>query len=172
MLVDWSFSCWCPKFTSAWDGASECWKLNKGSVECVCVSKVDVKYVFCWRYYLGVGLNRLVVHMSVLYKVDLSITSIILIYSSPEDILSLLWVGGGGEGGRDGHRNRDALMREKNINGLSSIRTQTKDQTRTLGMCPHQELKSATFQCMGGCSKQLSHSARAEYKLLICSVCN
>lgn len=46
MLVDWTFNCRSPKLTSAWDGGSECWKLSKGSVERVCVSKVDVKYVF------------------------------------------------------------------------------------------------------------------------------
>lgn len=45
MLVDWVFS----KLILVWDGVVECWILNKGLVECVCVFKVDVKYVFCFK---------------------------------------------------------------------------------------------------------------------------
>lgn len=50
MLIVWASSCWCLKWTSACDGAAECWTLNKGSTECVCISKGDIKNGFCSNF--------------------------------------------------------------------------------------------------------------------------
>ena len=71
---------------------------------------------------------------------------LVIFKSSPEDIFIDL-------------RERE---RERNIDWLLPIHIPTRDWTCNLGMCPDQRSNQQPFWCVGRCSNQRSHPARAQ----------
>ena len=64
---------------------------------------------------------------------------------------------------RERRRDRQRQVCEKNINLLPPVCDPTRDQTHNLVMCPDWESKLQPFWCVGQCSNQLAHPARAEH---------